>query len=208
MFASSVAVFGGALPAVVQDHTALNPQSSYGTQKAIGELLVSDYSRRGFIDGRALRLPTIVIRPGRPNQAASSFASSIVREPLSGRVAVCPVAAATRLWVMSPRQAIESLVLGHDLPAAALGEERSINLPGLTVSVAEMVAGIAQVAGSAVTDLIRWDYDPIVDRIVSGWPAAFDTARAQQLGFSADADFESVIRAYVADEAIVVPWAR
>lgn len=167
-----------------------------------------DYSRHGFIDGRALRLLTIVIRPGRTNRAASSFASSIVREPLSGRVAVCPVAAATRLWVMSPRQAIESLLLGHDLPAAALGDQRSINLPGLTVSVAEMVAGIERVAGPAVTDLIRWDYDPIVDRIVSSWPAAFDTVRAQQLGFSADADFESIIRAYVADEAIMLPGAR
>jgi hypothetical protein len=109
---------------------------------------------------------------------------------------------------MSPRQAIESLLLGHDLPAAALGDQRSINLPGLTVSVAEMVAGIERVAGPAVTDLIRWDYDPIVDRIVSSWPAAFDTVRAQQLGFSADADFESIIRAYVADEAIMLPGAR
>jgi nucleoside-diphosphate-sugar epimerase len=192
-------------PPVVEDRTVLNPASSYGAQKAIGELLVRDYSRRGFIDGRALRLPTIVVRPGVPNRAASAFASGIIREPLAGVTAVCPVAGSARLWVLSPRKAIENLILGHDLPAARLGDSRSINLPGLTVSVAEMVAGLERVAGKAVTDRIRWEYDPLVDRIVSSWPAAFDTARAEQLGFSADPDFESIVRAYIEDEDIALP---
>jgi nucleoside-diphosphate-sugar epimerase len=202
VFASSVAVFGGDLPAVVEERTALDPRSSYGTQKALGELLVGDYSRRGFVDGRALRLPTIVVRSGLPNRAASSFASSIIREPLAGGTAVCPVAGSTRLWVMSPRKAIESLILGHDLPATRLADRRSISLPGLAVSVAEMVAALERLAGKAVTDRIRWEYDPLVDRIVSSWPGAFDAARAQRLGFSADPDFESIVRAHIEDEHI------
>lgn len=202
VLASSVAVFGGELPEIVRDDTALNPQSSYGTEKAIGELLVNDYSRRGFVDGRSLRLPTIVVRPGPPNRAASSFASGIIREPLSGLPAACPVAAGTRLWLLSPRKAIESLILGHELPTVALGRNRSLSLPGLSVTVAEMVAALERVAGKRATGLIRWEFDPAVDRIVSSWPGAFDTARAQRLGFSADPDFESIIRAYIEDEAI------
>ena len=150
VFTSSVAVYGGTLPEVVRDDTAVNPQSSYGAQKAIGELLVSDYSRKGFVDGRVLRLPTISVRPGRPNKAASSFASGIIREPLNGEASVCPVAPDTRVWLLSPRRAIECLVHGHELPAAALGARRAVNLPGISVSAREMVAALERVAGTDV----------------------------------------------------------
>ena len=202
VFASSVAVFGGDLPGVVRDATAPNPQSSYGTQKAMGELLVNDYSRRGFVDGRAVRLPTITVRPGKPNQAASSFASGIIREPLAGVPTVGPVAAATELWLLSPRKAIEDLVLAHELPASAFGGDRRVNLPGVTVSVAEMVEALRKLAGDETADLIEWRHDAAVDRIVSSWPGAFDTERAARMGFQADEDFESIIRAYREDEGI------
>jgi len=200
LFTSSVAVYGGRLPAVVQDSTALNPQSSYGVQKAIGELLVQDYSRRGFVDGRVLRLPTISVRPGKPNQAASSFASGIVREPLNGEEAICPVSPQTRLWLLSPRQAIEALIAAHDLPAARLAEGRVINLPGLAVSVAEMVAALERVGGAGLARHLLWQPDAGIQRIVGSWPGAWDTARAQALGLRGDADFDSIVRAYIEDD--------
>src|SRR5512132_969585 len=140
VFTSSIAVYGGDLPPIVREETALNPQTSYGVQKAIGELLIGDYTRKGYIDGRALRLPTISVRPGRPNAAASSFASGIVREPLNGEEAVCPVDPATRVWLAAPDTAIASLIAGHDLPSAALGNCRWVNVPGLSVTAGEMVA--------------------------------------------------------------------
>lgn len=197
---SSVAVYGGALPDPVTDDTAPRPQSSYGAQKAILELLVSDYARRGLVDGRVLRLPTVSVRPGRPNRAASSFASGIVREPLAGVEAVCPVSPDTRVWILSPRRAVEGLVLGHELPAAALGDVRTVNLPGLSVSAGEMVAALAGVAGPSAAARVRWAPDPLVQRIVGSWPARWDDTRARALGFEGDPDFETVIRAYVADE--------
>ena len=197
VFTSSVAVYGGKLPDVVQDNTALNPRSSYGTQKAIGELLLNDYSRRGFVDGRVLRLPTISVRPGKPNKAASSFASGIIREPLNGEPSVCPVAPESRLWLLSPRGAIDSLIAGHELPAEALGDSRTVNLPGLSVSVAEMVAALEMVAGPEPVSRISFTPDPAVERIVTSWPAAWDVTRARGLGLSADADFEGIVRAYV-----------
>lgn len=200
VFASSVAVYGGQLPDVVQDDTALNPQSSYGMQKAIGELMLNDYSRRGFVDGRVLRLPTISVRPGKPNKAASSFASGIIREPLNGEQAVCPVGPDTRLWLLSPRKAIECLVAGHEIEAAALGNNRIVNLPGLSVSVGEMLAALSRMAGPETLNRIRWEPDAVVERIVGGWPGAWDTARAHALGLTGDADFDSVIRAYIEDE--------
>jgi nucleoside-diphosphate-sugar epimerase len=199
VFTSSVAVYGGPLPELVRDDTALSPQSSYGTQKAIGELLLNDYSRRGFVDGRVLRLPTISVRPGRPNQAASSFASGIIREPLAGLEAVCPVAADTRLWLLSPRQAIECLIAGHELSAEALGASRNINLPGVSVSVGEMVAALERVAPQAVKH-IRWQPDAAVQRIVGTWPAAWDTRRARALGLAGDPDFDGILRAYLEDD--------
>ena len=199
VFTSSVAVFGGELSLTVPEATAPNPQSSYGAQKAIGELLVSDYSRKGYIDGRVLRLPTISVRPGKPNRAASSFASGIIREPLNGEESICPIAPATRVWLLSPRQAIEGLILGHDLPAEALGPSRVINLPGVCVTVREMVAALERVAGPEVARRVRWERDPALDRIVSSWPGAWDTRRAEALGFRGDADFDSIIRAYIED---------
>ncbi len=200
VFTSSVAVYGGELPPLVTDDTALNPQSSYGTQKAIGELLVADYTRKGFIDGRVLRLPTVSVRPGRPNRAASSFASSIIREPLAGVESVCPVAPATRLWLISPRRAVESLVLGHELTSESLGRRRSINLPGISVRASEMVEALRDVAGDGTAGLVRWEPDEAIDRIVGGWPGAWDSRRAQQLGFRGDADFQSIVRAYIEDD--------
>lgn len=199
LFTSSVAVYGGELPATVLDSTALKPQSSYGIQKAMGELLLADYSRKGFVDGRVARLPTISVRPGRPNQAASSFASGIIREPLNGESAVCPVAGNTRLWLLSPRQAIESLVALQDLPAEALSESRIINLPGLSVSVDDMVAALRKVAGDQTVAHITWRRDPVIERIVGSWPGAWDITRATALGLEADASFEVIVRAYIDD---------
>ncbi|WLI90898.1 SDR family oxidoreductase [Massilia sp. R2A-15] len=200
VFTSSVAVYGGKLPALVRDDTALNPQSSYGAQKAIGELLLNDYSRRGFVDGRVLRLPTISVRPGKPNKAASSFASGIIREPLNGEAAVCPVSPDLRLWLLSPRGAIESLIAGHELDGPALGMSRTINLPGISVSVGEMVEALGKVAGPEAVARITFAPDPAIERIVNSWPGAWDTARAKALGLVADPDFESIIRAFIADE--------
>jgi nucleoside-diphosphate-sugar epimerase len=197
---SSVAVYGGALPERITDDTALRPQSSYGAEKAMGELLVADATRRGFVDGRVLRLPTVSVRPGKPNRAASSFASGIIREPLCGLEAVCPVSPGTRLWLLSPRKAVESLVHGHELPGEALGSVRSVNLPGVSVTVAEMVAALEEVGGPEVAARVRFVRDPLVDRIVSSWPGAWDASRARALGFSADANFASVVRAYVEDD--------
>lgn len=202
---SSVAVYGGELPPLVGDDTALRPQSSYGIAKAMGELLVADYTRRGWVDGRVLRLPTVSVRPGKPNRAASSFASGIVREPLSGLEAICPVPPETRLWLLSPRKAVESLVLGHELPSDALGMVRSVNLPGLSVTVAEMIAALERVGGREAAARVRFERDPLVERIVRSWPGSWDTDRARGLGFSGDADFETVVRAYVEDD---LPAAR
>ncbi|CAD6532517.1 D-erythronate dehydrogenase [Paraburkholderia metrosideri] len=204
VFTSSVAVYGGDLPAVVQNDTALNPQSSYGAQKAIAELLLNDYTRRGFADGRVLRLPTISVRPGRPNAAASSFASGIIREPLNGEAAVCPVAGATRLWLLSPRKAIASLVAGFELDAAALGNQRVLNLPGISVSVDEMVAALREVAGNEVANRIVWEPDARVEKIVGSWPGQWDASRAERLGLSGERNFADVIRSYIEDEGIEV----
>ncbi|MGS0743916.1 D-erythronate dehydrogenase [Glaciimonas sp. GG7] len=203
IFTSSVAVFGGALPAVVQDNTALNPQSSYGAQKAIAELLLNDYSRKGYVDGRVLRLPTISVRPGKPNQAASSFASGIIREPLNGEAAICPVGPDVRLWLLSPRKVIACLIHGYALSVAALGSSRTINLPGVSVTVGEMVAALGRVAGAEVASRVEWRHDAAIDRIISSWPGAWDATRAAALGFSSDASFDEIVRAYMEDDLTV-----
>lgn len=200
VFTSSVAVYGGNLPDVVTDDLALRPASSYGTQKAIAELLLADYSRRGFVDGRVLRLPTVSVRPGLPNKAASSFASGIIREPLNGEDAVCPVAPETRLWLLSPRRAIDCLIHGFDLGADALGRQHAINLPGITVTAGEMVASLRRVAGEEVASRVHWERDAAIERIVGTWPGAWNTVRAETLGFKGDANFEQVVRAYIADD--------
>ncbi len=200
VFTSSVAVYGGALPAVVTDETPLNPRSSYGAQKAIGELLLADYTRKGFVDGRILRLPTISVRPGAPNKAASSFASGLVREPLNGQPTVCPVGLDLKLWLLSPRRAVDGLIAGAELPSEAFGERRALNLPGLSVSVGEMIAALRRAGGPAAVDLVRHAPDPAVEAIVGSWPAAWDNRRAEALGLKPDADFDAIVRAYVEDE--------
>lgn len=198
---SSVAVFGGALPATVEDSHVWSPRSSYGTQKALADLLLADYSRRGYLDGRSLRMPTIVVRPGKPNRAASSFASGIIREPVQGDEAVCPVSADTRVWVMSPVRAVENLLHGHELPEAQLADGRVINMPGLSVTVSEMLASLRRVAGDAVADRVRFEPDPVIEKIVYSWPGNFAADYARSLGFRHDADFDEVVRAFIEQDA-------
>ena len=200
VFASSLAVYGGTMPPAVGDDTPLTPQTSYGTQKSIGELLVNDYSRKGFVDGRALRLPTVVVRPGRPNRAASTFASSMIREPLSGRQAVCPVSPETVMALASPRRVVEALLHAHDLPGNAFGTSRSLQLPGFSVAVGEMAAAVRRAGGEEAYARIRWEPDPLIQRIISGWPAALDAPRASALGFSADTGIDEVVQAFIEDD--------
>jgi nucleoside-diphosphate-sugar epimerase len=202
VYTSSVAAFGGTLPAVLDDATLANPQTSYGTQKVIGEYLVSDYSRKGFLDGRSLRLPTIVVRAGRPNAAASSFASGILREPLNGEVSACPVAPETGVWLLSPRRVVDAFLHAWELPPEAWGTQRWLNLPGITATVAEMVAALKRVAGAKVAERVVYKADARIQAIVKTWPANFRTPRAIEMGFKADADVDSVIRDYIADEGI------
>ncbi|HJU22280.1 MAG TPA: D-erythronate dehydrogenase [Casimicrobiaceae bacterium] len=202
VFASSLAVFGGAVPDPVPDNAPLMPQTSYGTQKAIGELLVNDMSRKGFIDGRSLRLPTVVVRPGKPNKAASSFASSIIRDPLAGIDVDCPVARTTRMWLASPATVVDNIIRGHEAPAEGFTYSRSINLPGISVAVEQMVDCLRRVAGDEVAARVRWNYDAAIDRIVSTWPARFEATAARTLGMRQDQHFESVIRAHIADSGI------
>lgn len=197
IFASSVAVYGGDLPEQVGDSTVVLPQSSYGTQKAIVELLVNDYTRRGFVDGRVLRLPTISVRPGRPNAAASSFASGIIREPLNGEDAICPVSPDTRLWLLSPATAVACFIALHELPGSALGRNRIVNAPGVSVTVREMVSSLERVAGHRVAKRIRWQRDERIEKIVATWPGAWDTARARSLGLPEDESFDAIVFAYL-----------
>ncbi|MCE9682117.1 D-erythronate dehydrogenase [Halomonas alkalisoli] len=201
VMASSVAAYGGELPEVVDDMTALQPQNSYGAQKAMSELLINDYSRRGLVDGRVLRLPTIIIRPGRPNAAASSFASSILREPLNGEAAVCPVPTELAMFVMSPQKVVEALVHGAEVAGDALGSFRAFMLPGITVSVAEMLETLRQVAGDEALALVRHEPDPRIAAIVSAWPSRFTTRRARELGFRGDGDLREIVDAYLKAEA-------
>ena len=197
---SSVAAFGGAVPDPVPDGQAPTPRSTYGATKVIGELLVGDYARKGFVDGRVIRLPTVAVRPGKPNKAASSFASGILREPLNGIAANCPVAPATPLWLMSPRRAVEALVRAAELPAGDLDGEAVITLPGLSATPAEMVAALERASGPEVAARVSWRRDPAIEAIVATWPGAFAATRALGLGFRADEDIDSIIRAYMEDD--------
>lgn len=206
--ASSFAVFGGDLPEIVTDRTDLTPKTSYGTQKAIGELLVADYTRKGFIDGRSLRLPTITVRPGKPNKAASTFVSSIIREPLAQQSAVCPVDRDTLVYISSPRRAVEAMVRAMYLSDKTVATDRTIPLPGLTLSVCEMVDALERVAGPAATKLIRWEPDPTILRIVKGWPGRVEAARAKELGFNADRNFDEIVRAHIEDGAVSKWWEQ
>ena len=200
VFASSIAVFGGPFPDVIADDYATTPHTSYGTQKAIGELLIDDYSRRGFLDGVSIRLPTICVRPGAPNRAASGFFSSIIREPLNGQEAVLPVLDDVRHWHASPRAAVGFLLHAATLDTDRLGANRRVTMPGVSVTVAEQIEALRNVAGDEVVRLIRREPDEVVRRIVADWPRAFDTRRANALGFRAEASFEEIIRVYMEDE--------
>jgi len=204
--ASGFAVFGGELPDVVSDQTAPTPKSSYGMQKAVGELLVADYTRKGFVDGRTLRLPTIVVRPGKPNKAASTFVSSIIREPLARQPAVCPVTANTLVYISSPRRALESMLHAMSLGEEKVGSERTIAVPGITVGIGEMVSALERVAGPATAKLIRWEPNGEIQRIVASWPVSVESTRAKALGFRTDDNFESIVRAHIEDESIPRWW--
>jgi nucleoside-diphosphate-sugar epimerase len=200
VFASSIAVFGAPFPEAIGDEFFSTPLTSYGTQKAICELLVSDYTRKGFLDGLSLRLPTICVRPGAPNKAASGFFSNIVREPLAGREAVLPVADTVMHWHASPRAAVEFMRQAATLDTAAVGPRRALTMPGLAVTVAEQVAALRKVAGDKVVGRIRLEPDPFVEKIVAGWPRRFDARRALALGFKPDASFEEIVRIHIEDE--------
>jgi len=203
VFASSLAVFGDApehpLPAVVDDHTLPAPQTSYGIQKVIGEQLLADYTRKGFLDGRAVRLVTVSVRPGRPNAAASGFLSGIIREPLAGQRAVCPVDPGTEVALASPAKAIAALRCAATSAEAAWGGRTAVTMPALTLTVADMAAALTRVAGPEVSALIDWVPDPAVIRIVTSWPARVLAERATRLGLSPDPDFDTVIRTHIAE---------
>ena len=203
LFSSSIAVYGVPLPAVINDNTIPTPQASYGVQKLIGEWLVADFHRKGFIDGRAIRLPTVSVRPGKANAAASSFASAIVREPLNGVDYVCPVAKETKMWMLSPTKTIEYLLQSFELTSTAVGSLRTINLPGIVVSVEEMHAALTQVSPTAGAR-VSYQLDAKINAIVQTWAYHFDTARANALGFKPDADMNAIVAAYVREEGIRV----
>jgi D-erythronate 2-dehydrogenase len=202
VFSSSLAVFGDSsehpLPAVVDDQTLPNPQGSYGAQKVIGEQLLADYTRKGFLRGRAVRLPTVSVRPGRPNGAASGFLSGIIREPLAGERAACPVGAATEAALISPARAIEGLLCAATSSEESWGGRSAVILPALTVTVADMVAALERAAGPEASALIDWVPDPAVARLVRSWPARIRAERAERLGLTQDPDFGSIIGMYLA----------
>jgi D-erythronate 2-dehydrogenase len=200
VFASSIAVFGVPFPEAIPDDFFLTPLTSYGTQKAICELLLADYSRRGFLDGVGIRLPTIVVRPGKPNKAASGFFSSIIREPLAGLEAVLPVGEDVRHWFASPRAAVGFLIHAAGLEPEKLGARINLTMPGLACTVGEEIAALARVAGPAVAARIRREPDPTIAKIVAGWPQNFDARRARALGFRAETSFDEIIRAHIDDE--------
>lgn len=204
VFTSSLAVFGGKMPDVVPETLALLPQSSYGAEKAIGEILVGDYSRRGFIDGRVCRLPTIVVRPGKPNSAASSFASGIIREPLSGIASNNPVPSETRMWLSSPDAAVRNLVHAVNVDGDALGINRVLNLPGICVTVKEMLDSLERIAGAETRALVDEQPEQRVIDIVCSWPGDFDVSRPLALGFVSDTDFDAVVCQY-RDEFVSKP---
>jgi len=200
VFTSSIAVFGAPFPEAIGDEFLNAPLTSYGTQKAISELLLSDYSRRGFFDGIGIRLPTVCVRPGKPNKAASGFFSNIMREPLAGQEAILPVEESVRHWHASPRAAVGFLLHAAKIKADQLGTRRNLSMPGVSVTVGEQIAALRKVAGERVAKLIRRQPDEAIMRMVAGWPRNFDTRRARELGFKADASFEEIIRIHIEDE--------
>ena len=203
VFASSIAVFGAPFPDVIADEFFTTPLTSYGTQKAICELLLSDYTRRGFFEGIGLRLPTICIRPGAPNKAASGFFSSILREPLAGKEAILPVDDSVRHWFASPDAAISFMLHAVALDSEEIGTRRNLTMPGLSATVAEQIEALRRVGGEGAVKLIKRQPDASIQKIVSGWPSNFDAARALSLGFKADADFDAIIKSHM--EQMVAP---
>ncbi|SEQ12553.1 Nucleoside-diphosphate-sugar epimerase [Devosia sp. YR412] len=200
VFTSSIAVFGEPLPPVIGDSHDHTPLTSYGTQKAICELLLADYSRRGFVDGVGIRLPTIAVRPGRPNKAASGFFSGIIREPLAGQEALLPVADTVRHWFASPRAAVGFLLHAAAMDTALLGNQRNLTMPGLAATVGEQIAALERVAGPNAVALIRRQPDATTANIVAGWPQAFEASRAKALGFVGETSFDDIIRIHIEDE--------
>jgi D-erythronate 2-dehydrogenase len=200
VFASSIAVFGTPFPDPIPDDYKLTPKSSYGIQKAATELLINDWSRRGFIDGISLRLPTICIRPGAPNKAASGFFSGILREPLAGLPANLPVPDTTRHWFASPRAAAGFFLHALDLDTTPLGADRALNMPGLSATVGDEIEALRRAAGQKAVDLIRRVDDPAVLTLVQGWPTRFDTRRASALGFTAETDFDQIVHIYLTED--------
>lgn len=204
MFSSSLAVYGGDMPEVIADNTLPQPQNSYGTQKFICEQLIADYTRKGYLDGRSVRLPTVTVRPGKPNKAASGFMSGVIREPLADVDAVCPVDPATGVWITSPRFAVAGLIAAFNTPRERWGSRTAMNLPGLSVRVADMLAALERHAGARVAARVRVEIDNTISAIVGGWPWRFDTARARGLGLSGPAAMDDLIAEYVADYPHVV----
>jgi D-erythronate 2-dehydrogenase len=200
VFTSSIAVFGAPFPEAIPDAFHHTPLTSYGTQKAIGELLLADYTRRGFFDGVGIRLPTICVRPGKPNKAASGFFSNIIREPLAGEEAVLPVEESVRHWHASPRSAVGFLLHAATIDGERVGPRRNLTMPGLAATVAEQIEALRRVAGERVVARIRREPDPTIIRIVSGWPQAFEARRAEELGFTAERSFDDIIRIHIEDE--------
>ncbi len=202
VYASSVAVHGGTAPDLVTDGVELNPQTSYGTQKAMAELLLTDMSRKGFLDGRGLRLPTVSIRPGKANAAASSFMSSIFRDTLEGRTANCPVGRDFAVWHSAPRTVTDNLIHAAEVERAALGPNRCFNLPGRTDTIGAMIDAMTRVAGPDAAARITWDADPVIAGIVAGWRGHFRPDHALALGFRADASFEDSVRWFLEDDIV------
>jgi nucleoside-diphosphate-sugar epimerase len=200
VFASSIAVFGAPFPDAISDDFHLTPLTSYGTQKAVIELLLADYTRRGFIDGIGVRLPTIVVRPGPPNKAASGFFSSIIREPLAGKEAILPVEDSVRHWHASPRAAVGFLLHAAAIDKESLGPRVNLTMPGLCCSVAEQIAALRRIAGENAVRRIRREPDPLIARIIAGWPSRFDARRAVSLGFRAETSFDEIVRVHIEDE--------
>lgn len=202
IFTSSLAVFGGVLPEIITDSTAVTPQSSYGAEKAMGELLVNDYIRRGFIDGCVVRLPTICVRPGKPNKAASSFVSSIIREPLQGENAICPVKSDLELWLSSPSMVVNNIIHAATLNTEDFSLYRTINLPGITVTVDSMLQTLKEFGGEAAFKRIEFKEDEEINQIVSSWPGRFDIESALDLGFNQNVDFIEIIQEFMNNDII------
>jgi nucleoside-diphosphate-sugar epimerase len=200
VFASSCAAYGMDFSEVIRDDTPPAPKSSYGTQKVMVDLLINDYSRRGFIDGRALRLPTIAVRPGKPNAATTSFVSSIIREPLQGKRANCPVSSEIKLWILSPEKVTDNFIHAAHIPAQAFKGNRVVNLPGLTVTVKDMVDALGAVAGREAVELIDWEPDAFIQSIVLTFPREFVTSKALALGFHRDESLNQIISSFIKEE--------